>query len=320
MLDWAEYRRACDGAVLFDFSSHGKIEVGGKDAAFFLHNLCTNDVKRLKAGEGCETFFTNAKARLIAHSWIQCLESTDSGSSYFIDAGPGRGEALFKHLNHFLISEEAEITNRTAEWALFHLAGPRAGDALRLAENVSGKQPFRGWRHDRIALEGRDLLCTLQDSGAVRLALERGQVTQADEGLYEVFRVEAGVPAHGAEWDDSRQAMELGRTGQAISYTKGCYLGQETIVMARDRGHVNRTLMGLELEGEHPVQPGASVFRGEEEIGQVTSSIYSPRLGSTIGLAILRRGHQEPGTSVEIETPDGRRRAEVVSLPFIKAA
>jgi folate-binding protein YgfZ len=133
---------------------------------------------------------------------------------------------------------------------------------------------------------------------------------------YNVLRIEAGTPVYGPDIDESRLVMEVGRTAQAISYTKGCYLGQEPVVMARDRGHVNRTLMGLRLREREVVPHGTRLLRDDKEAGQVASSVFSPRLGTAIALAYVRRGHQEPGTIVEVETSAGRRTAEVVSLPF----
>jgi folate-binding protein YgfZ len=138
----------------------------------------------------------------------------------------------------------------------------------------------------------------------------------AGREAFEVLRVEAGVPLYGAEMNEDRFVVEVGRTPQAISYSKGCYLGQEPIVMARDRGHVNRTLLGLTLPEGGTVPAGAKVWRGEQEVGQVTSSVFSPRLGKAVALAYLRRGHQEPGTAVEVEADGGRRPAVVTPLPL----
>jgi tRNA-modifying protein YgfZ len=332
----ADYRLACNGMVLFDLSRHGKLQLTGKDAAAFLNNLCTNDIKELGHDEGCAAFFTNAKARIVAHAWVQCVEHTDGEIAYWLDTAPGLAEILFKHLNHYLISEQVELRDVTQEWAELHVAGPIAYGVLKMvvgADVVAGRVD-RGkmtrsvdsagaacWirRHDRIALPGYDVLFPTVGSEQ-QVAKRRFQEAwgfPAREEAFNILRVEAGMPAHGAEIDDTRLAMEVGRTAQAISYNKGCYLGQETIVMARDRGHVNRTLLGLRLSGEEPAAAGAKVFRGDEEIGQVTSSVFSPRVGTAVALAFLRRGHQQPGTPVEVETELGRRPAEVADLPLV---
>ncbi len=309
-----QYQRAVEAAVFFDLAHHGRLEVAGKDAAAFLHNLCTNDTKQLGPDQGCEAFFTNAKARVIAFTWIERLERADGTPLFWVDTGPGLRTVLLQHLDRYLISEEVELADRTTEQRQLHLVGPQAHAALGTIREAVGD--LWVWRHDRVALLGYDLVFPASALEQVRQGLTAAGVVAAGPEVYEVLRVEAGLPAHGAEIDDARLAMELGRTNQAISYTKGCYLGQETIVMARDRGHVNRTLLGLKLTGTEPVLPGATVYRGAEEVGQVTSSVFSPRLGRAFALGFLRRGHQQPGTALEVAAGTGRRAAEVAALPL----
>jgi folate-binding protein YgfZ len=131
---------------------------------------------------------------------------------------------------------------------------------------------------------------------------------------YHTLRVEAGTPEYGPDIDENTFAPEVGRIPQAISYAKGCYLGQEPIVMARDRGHVNRALSGLKLTGG-VVPRGSVLVRDGKEIGWTLSSVVSPRLGP-IALAYVRRGSQEPGTAVEVAVAGERRAAVVTALPM----
>src|SRR5262249_7720485 len=135
--------------------------------------------------------------------------------------------------------------------------------------------------------------------------------------VYNILRVEAGTPRYGVDIDEERLVMEVGRTAQAISYTKGCYLGQEPVGMARDPGHVNRTPLRLKVRQAGVVPHGSRLFRDGKEVGLVTSSVLSPLVGGVIALAYVRRGSQEVGTVVEIETAAGRCTAEVASLPFL---
>jgi folate-binding protein YgfZ len=141
----------------------------------------------------------------------------------------------------------------------------------------------------------------------------------ADPRVHEILRVEAGLPAFGCDIDDNRLVMEVGRAAQAISYTKGCFLGQEPIVMARDRGQVNRMLLGVVVAAGDELPRGARLFLGEAEVGQVTSSVRSPRLGQVIALAYLKRGHQEPGLQLAVEPTTDGRAAAVAALPFLSA-
>jgi folate-binding protein YgfZ len=150
----------------------------------------------------------------------------------------------------------------------------------------------------------------------LRDALLAQGVPQADAQVHEILRVEAGLPVFGKDIDDKRLVMEVGRTTQAICYTKGCFLGQEPIVMARDRGQVNRSLLGVTVAQQEPLLAGTRLYHGEAEVGQVTSSVYSPSLGQVIALAYLKRGHQEPGLELAIEPAQGGGAAVVSALPF----
>jgi folate-binding protein YgfZ len=304
----AEYRHAREHAALFDISHHGKIEVTGPDAAAFLHNLCTNDIKALKPGRGCEAFLTTVKAKVIAY--IQVCR--DQEHVFWIDAGPGMGQRVLKHLDHHLISEQVELSDRTHDFAQLHLAGPQCRAVL---EQARGDVVPR----DRLAVPGCELLCLAPSASALWGDLIAAGARPVGSEVYNLLRIEAGIPVFGKEIDEDRFVVEVDRTKQAICYTKGCYLGQEPIVMARDRGHVNRLLRGLKIAGSSAVPSGTKVFRDADEVGQVTSSVVSPRFGA-IALAYIRRGSWEPGTAVTVAADGEKRSAEVVSLPFDSGA
>jgi glycine cleavage system T protein len=325
-----EYRQTRAAAGLFDVSHRGKIELTGRDAARFLHNLCTNDVLRLAPGTGCEAFFCTAKAKTVAHALVEHLRPADDRDTFRLDVAPGQAERLLKHLDYYLISEQVEVTDRTRDLAELHLAGPRAqavleaalGEALPdLAElqhlaRPLGEAVCHIRRHSPLGLPGYDLLCPREQAEGLWRKLTAAGARPAGLETHEVLRVEGGTPVYGKDIDENRFAAEVNRTAQAICWTKGCYLGQEPIVMARDRGHVNRFLVGLKVAGDGPLSPGARVFQGGNEAGQVTSSVVSPWLGTVIALAYLRRGSHEPGTAVEVESGSGQRPAQVAALPF----
>jgi tRNA-modifying protein YgfZ len=334
----AEYRQALDGAALFDASRRGKLELTGPDAPAFLHNLCTNDVANLPLGAGCEAFFTTAKAKVLFRVLIYHLRLDGGRDALAIDCAPGRAADLAKHLDRYLIAEQVEIADRTEEYAQFHLAGPQARSVLERAlgdpvpdldelqhmERTFGANATCHVRkHSPLGVPGYDVVCLPGRAAEVGRFLTAAGAKPAGLDAYELLRVEAGTPLDGVDFDENRFVVEVGRTPQAISYAKGCYLGQEPIVMARDRaGHVNRTLLGLKFtDGGGPAPPGSKVLRGDAEAGVTASSVASPRLGAAVALAYvrrghLRRGHQEPGTAVEVETPDGKRPAEVRALPL----
>jgi glycine cleavage system T protein len=327
----AEYRHARQASVIFDVSSRGKVEVAGSEAGMFLHNLSTNDIKELSIGAGCEAFFATATAKAIDHVLIYHVVLHDGRDAFWIDVKAGRSEKLIQHLDRHLISEQVEFADRTREFAQIHLAGPNAKDILEkaLLDEVPPLEPLQHMirtfganshshirRHDPLALHGYDIVCLNALAANVWGLLVRAGAKPAGLDAYELLRVEAGTPVYGVDIDENRFIVEVGRTATAISYNKGCYLGQEPVVMARDRGQVQRTFLGLKLTGNSPVPPGSKLFRDGKEVGVTASSIVSPALGMPIALAYVKRGSQEPGTVVEVEAGSQRIAAEVTRLPF----
>jgi folate-binding protein YgfZ len=328
--DAAEYDAAQASAVLVDQSPRGKIEVRGADAARFLHNLTTNDILHLPPGGGCEAFLTTAKAKVIAYLLIFRHAVPVDPPGFSLDIAPGAAEKVMQHLDRYLISEQVEFANHTTSFAQMHLAGPRAAGLL---EQVRGDPNLpttplqhkaarfggdaEGWirRHDALGVPGYDLVCPAEQAATVWQRLRQAGAQPAGFVACDVLRIEAGLPREGFEIDENTFAPEVGRIAETICYTKGCYLGQESIVMARDRGQVNRTLAGVQLP-KKLVPPGSRLFAEDKEVGRITSCVYSPRLGMGLGLAYIRRGHQEPGTKLEVDVAGQRRPAEVVKLPL----
>jgi tRNA-modifying protein YgfZ len=324
-----EYEQARTGCVVFDQSDRGKVAVTGPEAARFLHNLTTQDVLNLPPGEGREGFAVTAKARVVAYFFLFHEKAPDGVSTYWLDLPPGTTEKTLQHLDRYRISEQADFADRGHDFANLHIAGPRAAVVL---EKLSGSPlpPLQELqhsprafgadvsgvviRHDLLGLLGFDILFPASHADTLSRRLTEAGATPAGREAYEMLRIEAGTPAFGSEIDENTFVPEVGRARQAICYTKGCYLGQEPIVMARDRGQINRTLLGLKLTGE-PAPHGSLVYRDDKEVGRVTSCTQSPVLG-IIALAYIRRGNQEPGTAVEVEVEGTRRPAVVSALPF----
>lgn len=340
-----EYEQARAGCVVFDQSHRGKLELRGPEAARFLHNLTSQDVLNLPPGEGREAFALTAKVRVVAYGLVFHAKTPRGESTYWLNLPPGTAEATLQHLDRYRISEQVEFQDRTHDIFQLHIAGPQsaavlertAGAALPQLKEMKELQyffvpltPFAICRHDLLSLPGFDVFgpaAALTEAVWERLTpagatwpevlwnrLAEAGATPAGREAFEILRIEAGTPAFGPDVDETTFAPEVGRAAQAVSYTKGCYLGQEPIVMARDRGQVNRTLLGLKLTGG-PAPHGSLVYRDGKEIGRATSSVPSPRLGP-IALAYIRRGNQEPGTAVEVEAGGERRPAVVSALPF----
>jgi folate-binding protein YgfZ len=305
----AEYNAAHNAAILVDQSQRGKIEVRGADAARFLHNLTTNDILHLSPGSGCEAFLTTTKAKVVAYLLIYRAASAEL-PVFDIDVAPGAGGKVIAHLDRYLISEQVEFADHTAPFAQMHLAGPRAATVLRAIFDEVGlpAEALRhvavrfddadGWlrRHDALGLPGYDLVCPAKQAVSLWQRLTQAGARPAGRDACEILRIEAGLPREGADIDENTFAPEVGRIAETICYTKGCYLGQESIVMARDRGQVNRALVGVKLMSG-PVPHGSLLFADGKEVGRVTSSVSSSRLSTGLGLAYVRRGHQAAGTT-----------------------
>ncbi len=330
----AEYRATVAGAGLFDLSYAAKIELTGPDAPMFLGNLSTNDIKNLPLGGGCEAYFCDSRAKVQFQAWIYHIQLADGRHAMWVETTPGRNTDLVKYLDRYLISEQVEMVDRSADFAQMHLTGPGSKAVLEraLGAEVPHLSEFLHMertlgadgvcsirRHDPLGLPGYDVVCRAHHADKVWGALTSAGATPAGLRAYETLRIEAGTPVFGPDIDSNRFVMEVANAARAVSYAKGCFLGQEPIVMARDRaGHVNRALCGLKVLEGGPLPAGAKVFREGQEVGVVTSSVLSQRLGVPVALAYLRWKHQDPGIRMEAETPAGRQAVEVAGLPMVR--
>jgi folate-binding protein YgfZ len=326
-----DYTAAVSAAAIFDTSSVGKLLLTGPDAPMFLGNLSTNDTKNLPLGGGCEAYLCDSRAKVQFAVWIYHVRLGDGRHAMWVETTAGRNEELVKYLDRYLISEQVEIADVTTQFAQFHLAGPRAVDVLSqaLGEAVPELPEFAHMertfgsgatcsirRRDQLGLPGFDIVCRTEHAEGVRGLLLAAGAAAGTTTTFETLRIEAGIPLFGPDIDSNRFVMEVGRASRAVSYAKGCFLGQEPIVMARDRaGHVNRAFLGLKVLSDGPLSAGAKLFHDGQEVGAVTSSCHSPRLGLPVALGYLRWKHQEPGTKMEAETPSGRQPVEVLGLP-----
>ena len=322
-----EYVSAKNHAALFDVSSRSKVEVTGTDAGTFLNNLCTNDVKNLALGAGCEAFFATIKAKVVAHVMIYRAPPDDERGGYWIDAVPGQADKIIKHLDYFLISEQVEFTDQTCAYAQLHLAGP---ESAVLVTRVTGAdltdlpvhhvhqvklgsgESLQVRRNDPLGLPGYDLLCGRDGSPAVwRQWLEAG-ARPAGSSVYQDLRIEAGTPWYGLDIDDNTLAPEVNRIPQTICYTKGCYLGQEPIVRARDIGHVNRTLQRLSIDADRPIDVGTKLTCAGKEVGTITSATRRFLKAGAFAIGYVRRGNTTPGTVLDGDAGDSPFRAIVL--------
>lgn len=325
-----EYAAATGSCAIFDTSHAAKILVAGADAPKFLTNLSTNDLRELPIGGGCELYFLDHKAKTLFPAWTYHVLA-ENKHAIWLETTPGRGQKLFQHLDRYLISEAVELADVTEQFAQFHLVGPNAkailevalGDAIpELSEFQHMERTFGSTilcsirRRDPLNLPGYDLICTSEHSEGLRQLLVAAGAVPAGTQVWETLRIEAVTPVYGIDIDETRFVMEIARVARAIDYAKGCFIGQEPIIMSRDRaGFVNRAFLPVKIEASTPLTAGTKLFRGTEEVGVVTSSTMSPKHGSPMAIGYIRRLHQEPGLKLDAETPSGKVTVEVLAFP-----
>jgi folate-binding protein YgfZ len=323
----AQYRQLREECGLLDRSDRGKIEVTGAEAAEYLQGQLTNDVEALEPGEGCYAALLDRKGHMQAD--MRALrapavpfqqvegegnsESSEAGG-FWIDTEPEGLEAARKHLQMYKIGRDVEVADVTAERAILSLIGPRsveiAGTAA-LPEHCCEQTAVSGV--DCLAVgtrDGIDLIAATADAGRLREALLGAGAVEVGAEAAEILRIEAGVPRFGAEMGASTMPAEAGIVEAAVSFSKGCYIGQETVARLHYKGKPNRNLRGLRLSG--PATAGASLRLAEKEVGTLGATCVSPALGP-IALAIVRREAQPGG---ELAVGEDGVTARVVDLPF----
>ena len=311
---------AREGVALVDLSHRGRFAVVGPDRASWLHGMVTNEINRLAVGAGCLATVLTAKGKLVADARVFKREE-----ELWLDLPGERVSPLLEQLRRFLIMEDCELQDRSAETAMIGLHGPRAQPLLaslapalpELAEHAQAPltvagQPLLAIGSRELGLSGIDLWLSPAACAPVWQALREAGARPIGQDAVELLRIEAGRPRFGAELDEDTLPLEAGLE-RSISYDKGCYLGQEVIARMTFRGHANRKLMGLWIEGRDPAPPGAPLTRDGKPAGEVRSSVLSPRFERPIALGYVRREQLAPGTVLRL--PDGRS-ATVAALPF----
>lgn len=298
-----EYEALTRGAGLVDLGSRTLIELVGPDRATFLHNFCTNDIRKLAPGETCEAFITSVQGKVLAH--VHVFAKADS---LLVETVGGLNEKLLAHLDRYLIREQVQLIDRGEEWGELLLAGVNANAALESLQ----AQCLDVRRVEIIQPNCHILIVPREQLTGVGTSLQAAGVVPCGEAALEMARLEAGFPWYGRDITEDNLAPEVGRDKQAISYVKGCYLGQETIARIDALGHVNRLLVGMAFDSSD-VPPAAMELLAEDKIvGQVTSAAFSPKLGKPLALAYVRRGHNEPGSLLQ----SSAGKATVVRLPL----
>lgn len=306
----AQYRQLREECGLLDRSGRGKLLVSGTDAAEYLQGQLTNDVEGLEPGEGQYAALLDRKGHMQADMRVLRPRPEE----IWIDTEPAGLAAASRHLRMYSIGRDVEVTEVGEERAILSLIGPRsveiAGTAA-LPENACEETAVAGVECLLAGTAaGIDLIVAATEAGRLRGALLEAGAVEVSVEAAEILRLESGTPRFGAEMGTETMPAEAGIVEDAISFTKGCYIGQETVARLHYKGRPNRHLRGLRLSA--PAEPGTPLQLGEKEVGKLGGSAVSPAFGP-IGLAILRR-EAEPGC--ELAVGEDGVTARVVDLPF----
>ncbi|HEY3038105.1 MAG TPA: aminomethyltransferase family protein [Pyrinomonadaceae bacterium] len=343
------------GAGIIDLSSRGRIMVSGSEAVQFLNGLITNDMKTLAENDWMPAAFPNVQGRLIASARVLRLhdEGTDQttpaelpsrGSrvnfcpAFVIDTEAATHERVLKTIERFTLAGDFRVSDITSQTALLSVQGRNAVNVVRsvLGQETAGiaaNQAIQiSWqryelkgdvtviRATHTAEDGFDLIVNSDHAGSLWKTLQDAGARPVGYEALEILRIEAGLPRYGVDMDETNVVTETA-LDDAVSYTKGCYVGQEIIARIKYRGHVAKKLAGLIFDQAVKVEANTTIkSTDDKDIGRLTSKTYSPHLGRTVALGYLKYDYLAPGTSVKVIAGDGEIPAQVVELPFVKGS
>jgi folate-binding protein YgfZ len=326
----SEYSAVRDhGAGLIDLSLRGRILVGGSEAAMFLNGLITNDIKTLAVNWWMPAAFANVQGRLLAAVRIAHRED-----GFLIDTENATRETVITLLERFTLAGDFRLQDLTDETQMFSMQGSRAPEIVsrvfgeevasverqRIVNAQFGDTTVTIIRATHTAEDGFDLFIDANNGSTLRGALTTAGAAPISNATFETLRIEAGVPLYGIDMDENNVVTET-NLDDAVSFTKGCYLGQEIIVRIKHRGHVAKKLSGVVLENSIPVPRNSKIISVDgKEIGRVTSSTLSPRLDRAIALGYLKYDYLTAGTEVKVATPESETSATVAELPFVRGS
>jgi folate-binding protein YgfZ len=327
-----EYRAVRSAVGLIDFSHRGLLQFTGPDRLAFLQGMLSNDLRALKTFDGAYATLLTQQGKVIADVRVLCAMN-----SFYLDFWENLQEKILTHLNRYLIADEVEIADRSREYSTLSIQGPKAEALLRQVLAPDVQLPVRPEQHAMIDIDGA-AICVVNDSHTGEAGYDliiplshvaniAAELTAAGktfsaawvgEEAQDILRIEAGIPRYGVDFTEDNLLLEVG-LDDAVSFTKGCYLGQEVVERIRSRGHVNKKLCGLLLDGETAVNTGDPIEAASRQVGAVTSSVFSPELKRPIALGYLNKDFWTPGGEVSVKS-DRPRAATVAPLPFPRSS
>ncbi len=327
----AEYAAVRDGgAGLLDLSSRGRILVSGSEAVTFLNGLITNDMKALDENHWMPAAFPNVQGRLIAA--IRVIHKDDG---FLIDTESVTHGSVLKLVERFTLAGDFRVADLTDELSLLSIQGAKAPEVVgavlgeRLADLDCYAVATVDWQGERLTVirathtgeDGFDVFVPKSNAETLRTAIVSAGAHPVGFDALETLRIEAGIPRYGIDMDETNVVTET-NLDEAVSFTKGCYIGQEIIARIKYRGHVAKKLTGLVFDGEVALESSGKILSTDDkEIGRVTSSAFSPRLNRTIALGYVKYDYLKAGTTVKVDDAGHEQQtARVTELPFVSGS
>lgn len=327
---YREHQAVRDSVGVIDLSHRGRLRLTGSDRAAYLHRIISNDVEGLAVGEGNYATILTNRGKIIADMKVCVFEGAIG-----IETNAEMRSILYQELDKYLIADDVTIEDFTERTGAIGVHGPKSAELL---EHTYGFDVRDLPEYHSVVdeIDGRRIVCVrANETGEVGYnlctasesiewlwdtILTKGRAFSAEPvGLTALnsLRVEAGIPRCGAELGDSIFPGEA-ELENAISYEKGCYIGQEIVARMKYRGHPNRLLRGFEIAGDIPPQNGGRLLDGDNEIGWITSALVSPTFDMPIAMGYVRTAFTDEDSEVEVETETGRVKARVQLLPFYR--
>ena len=326
-----EYAAVRSAVGLMDLSHRGLLQLTGPDRLSFLQGMLSNDLRILRPFTGQYATLLSQQGKVIADVRVLCAMN-----SFYLDFFESLKEKILAHLNRYLVADEVDIADRSNEYATLSVQGPQSEALLRKLIGQA-ELPERSLQHAMITVDatatcvvyashtgetGFDLIAPIANlPNIARQLTEAGKQFSAawiGEEAQNILRIEAGIPRYGIDFTEDNLLLEVG-LDDAVSFSKGCYLGQEVVERIRSRGHVNKKLVGLFLEGQEPASSGDEVIFADKPIGIITSSVHSPTLGRPIALGYVHRDYWNPDTRLIVKHDGIALDARVTNLPFVPA-
>ncbi len=312
-------------SVVADLTGRGSLALTGSDCAGLLHGLVTNDVKSLRPGMGAHAALLTPKGKMRADLIVLRLTEEEC----LLDCESSLAAPLLAILSGYVPFSQSKLEDRTSSTGVVHLEGPSSAQILaaaggtepavapfsHLATEIEGVS-VRVVRVSRAGEEGFDLLSAADASPRLLYVLAGRGAQRVSPDVLEAGRIEAGLPRWGAELDETVLPNEAWLERTAISYTKGCYLGQETVARLKTYGHVNRHLVALLLPLGSGASSGDAVRAGNETVGKVTSAVDSALRGHRVALAFVKREQETPGTTLTVDSASGPADGVVATVPL----